>query len=424
MQTSLPERLLAQEQGQEADAILRSCVQCGFCTATCPTYQLRGDELDGPRGRIWLIKEMLEREQAGPETREHLDRCLSCRACETTCPSGVRYGRLLEIGREHLETRVSRPLPDRLQRWLLRMIVPYRRRFGALLRVGQALRPAMPRALAARVPPRQPRARAVMPEVGSHSRKVIVLRGCVQSSATPATAAATRRVLDALGIGVLAPDASGCCGALPLHLSAREQAQALARRNIDAWWPLLEQGAEAVLVEASGCGLQVKEYDQLLADDPAYAERAAQVAAAARDLSEYLPELPQLQGPELQTWRLPRPLRVAWQAPCTLQHGQGLADGVASLLRGLGAELVPVTDPHLCCGSAGTYSLLQPGFASDLRARKLDSLGVSAPTGRPDVIATANIGCQLHLAGGTDIPVRHWIELVADALDDPTHSQG
>ncbi|MEE4361234.1 MAG: glycolate oxidase subunit GlcF [Pseudomonadales bacterium] len=406
MQTRLPEPLLATDAGREADQILRACVHCGFCTATCPTYQLLGDELDGPRGRIWLIKELLERDEAGPSTRRHLDRCLTCRACETTCPSGVRYGRLLEIGREALEERLPRTLGDRLLRGLLIAVIPYPARFRLPLRIAQLLRPALPRGLRERVPPRQRVQRpddAVRPV---QPRRVLLLAGCVQSLATPATNLAAARVLAHLGIDGHEASRAGCCGALPLHLSERERARVMARRNIDAWWPHLEDGAEAIVMTASGCGVTVREYDALLADDPAYAERAARVAASSCDIAEFLAK------EDLGSLRLRQPMRVAWHSPCTLQHGQGVIGAVEQILDGVGAERVPVADGHLCCGSAGTYSILQPALSRSLRDRKLAALEAAGP----ELVVTANVGCQTHLAGAADLPVKHWLELLAEAL--------
>ena len=406
MQTRLPEDLLATDAGREADAILRSCVHCGFCNATCPTYQVRGDELDGPRGRIWLVKELLERGEAGPDTQLHLDRCLTCRACETTCPSGVRYGRLLELGRERLEAEVPRRPLDRLVRAVLLAVVPRPSVLRLPLRVGQYVRPVLPRSLRGKVPPRQePPEEPLRPR--PHPRRVLLLAGCVQSVATPATNAATRRVLDALGVRAEEAWQAGCCGALPLHLGVTERAKEMARRNVDAWWPALERGAEAVVMTASGCGVTVREYGTLLADDPAYAQRAAAVADRTVDLSEFLA------GEDLGPLRLRRPLRVAWHPPCTLQHGQRVTGVVEGILDAVGVERVPVADAHLCCGSAGTYSLLQPTLARELRDRKLAALEAD----RPELVVTANVGCQLHLAGATERPVRHWVELLSEALD-------
>ncbi len=404
MQTSLPAALLQTRDGQEADRILRACVHCGFCTATCPTYQLLGDELDGPRGRIYLIKQMLEGASVSRLTQRHLDRCLTCRSCETTCPSGVEYGRLLEIGRDRVERQVPRPPAEWAVRWALRRVLPYPRRFGPLLRLGQALRPLLPGSLRAKVPPRrQPGPRPA----ARHSRCMLLLEGCAQSAATPDTNAAAARVLDRLGIGLVSPPGQGCCGAVSAHLGAPEEGRDFMRRNIDAWWPEIENGAEAILIGASGCAVMVKEYGHALADDPQYAERARRVSELARDLSQVLAAEP-LEGLPVKPPATP----VAFHSPCTLQHGQQLAGVVERILTRLGFQLTEVADAHLCCGSAGTYSLLQPALATRLRDNKLERLQAGAPT----QIATANVGCQLHLEGGAKVPVRHWIELVDEAL--------
>jgi glycolate oxidase iron-sulfur subunit len=405
MQTRLAQEYRDSAEGREADAILRACVHCGFCNATCPTYQLLGDELDGPRGRIYLIKQVLEGHAPSRKTQLHLDRCLTCRACETTCPSGVRYGRLADIGRGMVERAVRRPWGERLARRLLRAIVPHPGRFRSLLRLGQALRPLLPGPLRAKLPPRR---RAGPWPQGAHTRTMLVLAGCAQAAAAPDTNAAAARVLDRLGIRLIEAPAAGCCGALNHHLSAEAEARAQMRRNIDAWWPHVEAGAEAIVITASGCGVMVKDYAHLLADDPAYAAKAARVSALARDPVEVL------EGEDLDRLAVRgEGRRIAFHAPCTLQHGQRLQGRVEAILTRLGFALSPVRDAHLCCGSAGSYSLLQPELARRLRDDKLANLAA----GRPEIIATANIGCQLHLQGGTDLPVRHWIELLdSDAI--------
>ncbi len=402
MQTSLEQRFLQTPEGKEAEAILRACVHCGFCTATCPTYQLLGDELDGPRGRIYLIKQVMEGQAVSARTQLHLDRCLSCRACETTCPSGVRYGRLLDIGRSLVDQRVPRSSFSRLFRWGLRQLLPYPARFGPLLRLGQWSSPLLPAVLKTKIPPRQrPAARPVR----CCDRSMLVLEGCAQSAATPNTNAAAARVLDRLGISLISPPEQGCCGAVSHHLSACEEGLGFMRRNIDAWWPHIEAGAEAVLITASGCGAMVKEYGELLRNDPAYAEKAARVSALAKDLSEVLT------GEDLTILKIDGAgRRLAFQSPCTLQHAQQLNGVVESILRRLGFQLTPVVDPHLCCGSAGTYSILQPKLSKRLRENKLAAL----EAGNPELIVTANIGCQLHLQSGTRRRVRHWIELLDD----------
>jgi glycolate oxidase iron-sulfur subunit len=398
MQTQLAGFIRDTAAGQEADAILRSCVHCGFCTATCPTYQWLGDELDGPRGRIYQIKQVLEGVPATPLTQLHLDRCLTCRACETTCPSGVRYARLLDIGRQVVERQVPRPWLDRLVRQALLVVLPRRRRFTALLRLGQWVRPLLPGPLARKIPPR---CAAGLWPTAVHPRSMLVLEGCVQPGATPGTNAAAARVLDRLGIRLI--PVAGCCGAVSHHLGAESSAHAQMRRNIDAWWPQLAAGAEAILSNASGCGVMVKDYGLLLAGDPRYAERAARLAALTRDLAEVLAA--EDLGP---LGRPGRGRRIAFHAPCSLQHGQKLPGIAEGILTRLGFTLTPVPDAHLCCGSAGTYSILQPGLSRPLLNNKLASL----ESAEPECIATANIGCQLHLASAARVPVRHWIELL------------
>ncbi|MDR3390726.1 MAG: glycolate oxidase subunit GlcF [Sulfuriferula sp.] len=398
MQTSLSDAYRHTAIGQEADAILRSCVHCGFCTATCPTYQIKGDELDGPRGRIYLIKLVLEGQPATAKTQTHLDRCLTCRSCESTCPSGVEYGRLVDIGRALVEQQVGRSLGERLMRRALRSFIPYRNRFAVLLKLGRLAAPLLPSTMRAKMPQAQ---HAGDWPVAHHARRMLVLQGCVQPSATPLTNAAAARVLDKLGISLLEINASGCCGALSQHLSAEEEACNFARRNIDVWWPHIEAGAEAVVVTASGCGVMVKDYGHLLRNDPAYAAKAARVSALSRDLVEILlredltPLAPASAG------------AIAVHAPCTLQHGQKLPGAVEMLLQRTGFTLTAVPDAHLCCGSAGTYSILQPDLSQQLLHNKLAALG----SGQPQQIVTANVGCQMHLASRSEVPVRHWIEL-------------
>ncbi len=403
MQTQLDHQYTQNHQGQQAERILRNCVHCGFCTATCPTYQLLGDELDGPRGRIYLIKQVLEGQPVSAKTQTHLDRCLTCRACETTCPSGVQYGRLLDYGRQVVEQQVGRSLPVRLQRFALRKLLPYPTRVKWLLKLGHLLQPMLSNAMQRKLPPRQPR--KAWPQQ-THQRRMIAFQGCVQSVATPETSRATASVLNKLGIQLIDVRQAGCCGAVSHHLSAHEEGLNFVRRNIDALWPHLQQGAEAIVVSASGCGAMLKEYGDLLADDPVYADKARQVAECCKDAGEIL-----------AAETLPRPTstntpRIAFHSPCTLQHGQQLAGVVESVLQAAGFELVPVTDGHLCCGSAGTYSILQPELSQRLLHNKLEAL--QQP--QPDVIATANIGCQLHLASASQVPVRHWIELLDEQL--------
>jgi len=406
MQTALADFIRDTAAGREAEAILRACVHCGFCNATCPTYQLTGDELDGPRGRIYLMKQVLEGGAPSAHTQLHLDRCLTCRSCEVTCPSGVKYGRLLDIGRGLVERRVRRSWWDRARRAALRAVVPYPRRFAALWKIARWLRPLLPAPL--KPPESRPAPVSAWP-APRHARRMLALAGCVQAEIAPNIDAAAARVLDRLGISLIEPSMGGCCGALSHHTSGEAQALDLARRNIDAWWPALVAGAEAIVLTASGCGVHVKEYAHHLRDDPAYAAKARVVSARARDLCEILA------AEDLTALAPAANLRVAFQSPCTLQHGQRLAGVVEGILSRLGFVLTPVADAHLCCGSAGSYSLLNPGWASDLRAAKLRALTAAGPA----VIAGANIGCLMHLQRGAPVAVRHWIELVDAAGSSP-----
>ena len=417
MRTELADFIKDTPEGIEADAILRKCVHCGFCTATCPTYQLLGDELDGPRGRIYLIKQVLEGQPVTDRTQLHLDRCLTCRSCETTCPSGVEYSRLLDIGREIVHERVSRSPGARLARTALRHVITRPAVFGPLLKLGRLARPVLPAALRRKVPQATPLSKT-LPGV-THARRVLMLEGCVQPSLSPATNAAAARVLDRLGISVVAAPRAGCCGAVSFHLDERAEALDFMRRNIDAWWPEIERGAEAIVITASGCGVMVKEYGHQLARDPAYAEKARRVAELAKDVSEIvLAERTRLEA-LIPPPSSPGPRRIAFHAPCTLQHGLKMRGQVEKLLVSLGFELVPVRDAHLCCGSAGTYSILHPDLSHRLLENKLAALTEHGP----DEIVTANIGCQTHLQSGSKPAVRHWIELVDDRFADALHSK-
>ncbi len=430
MQTSLAEPYRDTPDGTEAEAILRKCVHCGFCTATCPTYQLLGDELDGPRGRIYLIKQVLEGQTPTRKTQIHLDRCLTCRNCETTCPSGVQYGALVDIGRRLVDAQVARPATERAARAALREGLTSSL-FGPAMKLGQMFRPLVPGAIKAKVPQKPP-TRAHQWPARRHARKVLLLLGCVQPSMAPNINSATARVLDAAGIQSLVADGAGCCGAIRAHLSDHEGALADMRRNIDAWWPLVdgltgEGKVEAIVMNASGCGVTVRDYGHHLRHDPHYAERAARIGALTRDLSELLPDLVPLLEPKMRR-RLPRPaalgaarsaapaqrgVRLAFHPPCTLQHGQQLRGGVEASLRALGFDIeVAPSESHLCCGSAGTYSVLQPVLAEQLRDRKLEAL---APL-KAECIVSANIGCIQHLQSGTSTPVRHWVEVLDEAL--------
>lgn len=409
MQTKLSPEFKGTPDGEAAEAILRKCVHCGFCTATCPTYQLLGDELDGPRGRIYLMKQMLEGEPVTRSTQLHLDRCLTCRNCETTCPSGVQYGQLVDIGRKLVEARVPRPPKEKAMRWLLKEGLTSAA-FGPAMKLGQMVRPLLPAALKDKVPSKAgPRAHQWPTRV--HARKVLLLMGCVQPAMAPNINSATARVLDAAGIQTLVADDAGCCGAIRTHLADTEGGLADMRRNIDAWWPLVVAGkVEAIVMNASGCGVTVKDYGHALATDAAYADKARRISELTRDLSELLPDI----TPRLKTkLRKPRLRELVFHPPCTLQHGQQLRGGVETHLAELGFEVkLAASESHLCCGSAGTYSVLQPGLSHQLRDRKLQALAASGP----QVIVSANIGCIQHLQSGTATPVRHWVEVLDDAL--------
>lgn len=406
MQTNLADFIKDTPEGKEADSILRACVHCGFCTATCPTYQLLGDELDGPRGRIYLMKQVLEGKPATAKTQLHLDRCLTCRNCETTCPSGVRYGRLVDIGRKIVEDQVPRAPADRAMRTALKETLPRSWVFSPAMKAGQLLRPLLPAVLKNKVPKKQ--SAGTWPR-REHARKMLLLDGCVQPSMSPNINAATARVFDALGVQLIVAPRAGCCGAIRHHLNDHDGARDDMRRNIDAWWPHVEAGAEAIVMTASGCGATVKEYGHLLEQDPAYAQKARRISELTRDLSELLPAFEEELKQKLRG-KVAR--RVAWHPPCTLQHGQKIRGKVEDVLRGIGVDVQLCADSHLCCGSAGTYSVLHPDIAYALRDQKVANLEAT----RPDMIVSANIGCITHLQSGTATPVAHWIELVDSAL--------
>ncbi|MBK6618922.1 MAG: glycolate oxidase subunit GlcF [Nitrosomonas sp.] len=411
MQTQLEDGIRNTPAGKEADAILRSCVHCGFCLATCPTYQLLGDELDSPRGRIYLIKQLLEGAEATQKTQRHLDRCLTCRACETTCPSGVQYGRLLDIGRHQVEQQVERRLHVRLIRYALRKILPNRRIFVALMTAARIARPLMPAKLKKSIPPVSKEIN--LPVEGNGQRVMLVLDGCVQPVLKPAINLATSRVLKRVGIDLVSASQAGCCGALAYHLNAQDEGLDAMRRNIDAWWPYVvhpNKPAEAIVITASGCGVTIKEYGHLLRHDDRYAEKAARISALAKDIGEVMAaEKNHLATLMRNNTYLPH---IAFHSPCTLQHGMRLNGVVEELLQALGFKLARIADAHLCCGSAGTYSLLQPQLSRQLRDNKLAALCQE----KSALLATANIGCLMHLQAGTDKPVKHWIELLDEAL--------
>jgi glycolate dehydrogenase iron-sulfur subunit len=400
MQTALADFIRGTPEGDEADAILRKCVHCGFCTATCPTYLLLGDENDSPRGRIYLVKQLLEGAPVTEKTQLHLDRCLTCRACETTCPSGVQYGRLADIGRKLVEERVPRSPWQRAKRAALAAVLPRRALFAPLVGLGRAFRALLPAALRRNIP-RSVSDRGAWP-APRHARRMLALAGCVQPSLAPDTNAAAARLLDRLGISLVEAEGAGCCGALRFHMDYQADGLDDMRALIDAWWPHVEAGVEAIVMTASGCGVTVKEYGHLLRDDPRYAAKAAKISAMTRDLSELLEaELARL----APLFAGAAPKKVAFHPPCTLQHGQRLKGVAERVLARCGFELTPVPDAHLCCGAAGTYSVLQPELSEQLKRNKLAAL----VSGGPELALTANIGCQVHLDSDGALPVKHWI---------------
>ncbi len=409
MQTNLADFIKGTREGAEAEAILRKCVHCGFCTATCPTYQLLGDELDGPRGRIYLIKQVLEGQKATAKTQTHLDRCLTCRNCESTCPSGVEYGRLIDIGRKIVGRQVERSGADKFKRTLLAkgLNSPL---FAPAMALGQAMRWAVPGSLKAKVPQKQ---QAGVRPAARHQRKMLLLEGCVQNAMLPNINNAAARVLDCLGVSLVSAPKAGCCGALNYHLDFQEAGLDNMRRNIDAWWPMIEAGeVEALAMTASGCGVMVKEYGHLLAHDPAYAARAKRVSEMTRDLSELVVEEPTLPAALLRAGGAAQSKKIAYHPPCTLQHGQQIRGHAEKLLTDAGFTLTPVAESHLCCGSAGAYSVLNPEIAGELKKRKLGHL----EAGKPDLICSANVGCLTHLQSGTATPVKHWVEVIDEVL--------
>ncbi len=402
MQTELSPKYADTIQGWEAESILRKCVHCGFCNATCPTYQLLGDELDGPRGRIYLMKQLFEGEQPERKMALHLDRCLTCRACETTCPSGVEYGRLLELGRETLHAARQRGWLDRLYRAVVAAVVANKRIFGWLFKFGKIIRPVLPATIKSKIPVPVALDNRSWPR-SNRQRKMVALAGCVQASLAPSTNLAAAQVLEKLGISLIEVPGAGCCGAVELHTTNENRAKIRAKALIDTWWPCLDQGIEGFVMTASGCGVTIKEYPHLFRHDPEYLHKGKAIAAKTFDLCEIL-------STEIDSgYCVQNPsLKVAFHAPCTLQHGQKITGAVESLLRRVGYRLCEVKDSHLCCGSAGTYALLQPDISNKLRQAKLRSLRRD----QPDVICTANIGCQLHLNIDKNLPVKHWVELL------------
>jgi glycolate oxidase iron-sulfur subunit len=414
MQTNLAPQYQGTPDGQAAEAILRKCVHCGFCTATCPTYQLLGDELDGPRGRIYLMKQVLEGVTPTRKTQQHLDRCLTCRNCESTCPSGVQYGHLLDIGRKLVDEQVPRPAAERSLRWALKEGLPSPL-FAPAMAMGQLVRPLLPASLKNKVPAKQKAGRWPQRQ---HARQVLMLAGCVQPAMSPNINSATARVFDAAGIQTVMASKAGCCGAVKFHLNDQSGGMAEMRANIDAWWPFIERqdaapGVEGIISNASGCGVTLKDYGHLLRHDPDYAAKAERISALSKDVSEWLPEL----AGKLKGRVAGSASRVAFHPPCSLQHGMQLRGGVEKYMCQLGFNVKTTgCEAHLCCGSAGTYSVLNPEISYQLRDRKLGHLNATFGAHKPEQIVSANIGCITHLQSGTDTPVRHWIELLDEAL--------
>ena len=404
MQTNLSPSFKQNSSAAVVEEILRKCVHCGFCNATCPTYQITGDELDGPRGRIYQMKQFFEGEDANQQIRLHLDRCLTCRSCETTCPSGVNYSRLLETGRELIDQALPRPVLDRLLRWGITRFLNSGWLFSVVLRCGQFVSPLLPLSLRNSIPARPV---LLIKTASQHKRRVLMLSGCVQPALAPNTNAAAANLLDYFGIATIEIDSQHCCGAVGLHTSQVEQGRQQARKLIDHWWPHVESGVESIIVSATGCGVTVKDYATLFADDPVYAKKAKTIGELSQDLSELIAT--ELQGQSITISNAPR---VAFHTPCTMQHGLGLKGNVEQILASVGYQVCQVGDAHLCCGSAGTYSIFQSELSSQLRINKQKALAIDSPT----VIATANVGCQLHIAYGSEVPVVHWIELLNDAL--------
>ena len=406
MQTKLTESFLATPQGQVANEMLQKCTHCGMCTAVCPTFQLSGNELDSPRGRIYQIKQVLEGTIATPTVQQHLDRCLTCRACETVCPARVEYGKLVEIGRLAVEQQVGRTLMAAAKRYVVRKLMTTPQLFRPLYRAGQVVRPILPESLKSKVMPVQ--TGGCVPK-SEHSRKVLMLEGCVQPSMSPNINYATQRVLDRLGIQTVLPSGAGCCGAVNLHLNAEHDALDNMRRNIDAWYPWLQKGVKTLVVNASGCGVMVKEYGYQLRNDPQYAEKAATVSRAVKDIVELL----SVEVEQIKLLLRQRPSeKIAYHPPCTLQHGQRLSGSVEALFQALGFTVWLPENKHLCCGSAGTYSLFESEWSMLLKQNKQQTLEQL----QPDIVLSANIGCIAHLAEGMGVPVCHWIEYLDEQM--------
>jgi glycolate oxidase iron-sulfur subunit len=416
METKLAPQFVNTADGIEAKRILGKCVHCGFCTATCPTYQLLGDELDGPRGRIYLIKQIAEGQLPTEKTRGHLDRCLTCRNCESTCPSGVEYGKLVDIGRKWAEEKTApRPSAERITRWLLKEGLTSPTLFNTAMMMGRLMRPLMPETLKRKVPQGLPAGKRPQRH---HTRKMLILEGCVQPGMLPNINNATIRVFDALSIELISSNKAGCCGALRYHLNDQNGGLADAKRNIDAWWPSIENGkdsVEAIVMNASGCGVMVKDYGHLLHDDPLYASKAKCVSELCKDLSEIMP---QFQEQLVQKIGRDKKAGVVYHPPCTLQHGQQIRGKVEGLLESLGIGVNLCADSHLCCGSAGTYSVLQPILSEQLRQQKIQNLETACASSGAKTVVSGNVGCISHLHQD-HLPVRHWVEIIDQLLYKP-----
>ncbi len=407
MQTSFTSEFIQTADGERVNKILRKCVHCGFCNATCPTYQLTGNELDGPRGRIYLIKNFFEENKEGSSNEtslKHIDRCLTCLACETTCPSGVKYGELVDIGRKHINTSIQRPVLNKIKRKLILNAFSNSKRVALLLAIARIFKPLLPATLANKIPTKIKLQTGSASDLGipsSLSRKMLTIKGCVQKAAAPQINFATRKVLGNSDIQLDEAN-SECCGALAFHLTELEQAHKTIRSNIDHWYQMLNNGYEKILINSSGCSTFIKQYATIMQDDNSYAEKAKFISEHCIDLSELASELkPKASSCADKT--------IAFHSPCTLQHGQNISGKIEEKLLQAGYNLVEVQDSHLCCGSAGTYSLLESEMSSELLKNKLTNLEKH----QADMIVTANIGCLMHLQSGTDIPVKHWIELLA-----------
>lgn len=398
MQTTFSSKLLETVDGQEANRILRSCVHCGFCIATCPTYLLTGNELDSPRGRIYLIKNMLEEGKATAITRTHLDRCLSCQSCETTCPSSVDYHGLLNIGRRVLEKKSRRPFRLRLKAWGLRKTLQTRWLLHFLLACGRSIRALLPASFARLLKPARGRPWADQ----THTRKMLILNGCVQPGLSPETNIAASHIFSRLGIQLVTAKEEGCCGALAFHLDAQKEGLAKAKRKIDVLCAQLDSGVEAIVSTASGCGNFIDQYASLFAKDDQYAAKAARVKQATKDIGQLLLH------EDLSKLTLKSGKKISYHCPCTLQHGLKENGTTKELLTKIGLTLTTPKDSHLCCGSAGAYSVMQPQISNKLRDNKLEQLMVA----EPETIVTSNIGCQLHLARKAEVPVVHWVQLL------------